>query len=180
MRIATPKHANSYACRARQTNNIAFALVTNAPFNVTSARQRIYFDWFVDNAWPYWFVGQSMSLLANGSDVISHAARVDLYDYDKLSPPGNFSHLSELLFDRWDSEAGAAHVGSVLTPEVIAASPNLASMSTEAPLARYVGRRLLLALRYTTNVYYLGWGVDNVMLVDCKGGVLGDEQIKEL
>jgi hypothetical protein len=158
--------------RTRQAGDVAFALVTNAPFNVTSDATHLYFDWFVDNPWPYWFVGQSMSLLANNSDVVVHQARADLYDYDKLSPPGNFTDLASQLFDRFDSAAGAAYLGPVLAPEVTAAAVNLRSMATAAPLARYKGKRLLLALRVSTNVYYLGVGIDNVALVECKPGVL--------
>ena len=159
--------------RTHQAKSVSFALVNNVPINVTSEAQALYFDWFVDNAWPYWFVSQSMSLNANGSDVIMHQARVDLYDYDKLKPPGNLSHLSEMIFDRLDSEAGAAHAGAVLVPEALAAARNLASMATVAPLGRFVGRRLLVAFRYATNVYFLGWGLDNVMVVDCGPGGKG-------
>lgn len=214
-RPAHPFNSSNRYFRARQAGNIAFALVPNTPINVTSASQALYFDWFVDNPWPYWFVAQSMSLLANGSDTIVHAARVDLYDWDKLSPPGNLTQLSAALFDRWDAEAGAAHLGQVLSPEVVARAPVLASMATQAPLARYVGKRVVPAFRrararahggwvagtvarsegglisgthpnysiphcppparrYSTNVYHLGWGIDNVMTVTCKPGVLDE------
>lgn len=139
--------ANRYF-RSRQAGNLAFALVSNAPVNVTSEDQSLYFDWFVDNPWPYWFVAQSMSLAANGSDTIVHAARADLYDWDMLSPPGNMSHLSAMLFDKWDAEAGAAYLGQLLIPDVVAKAPNLASMSTHAPLARYAGKRVVVAFRW--------------------------------
>ncbi|GBF92695.1 hypothetical protein Rsub_05064 [Raphidocelis subcapitata] len=177
--------------RSRPAGNVAFALVNNAPIHVTSTRQLLYFDWFVDNPWPYWFVAQSMSLLANGSETITHQARVDLYDFDKLVPPGNFSHLAALLFDGLDSQAGGAgnasstakaaangtangtaagggaYLGPVLLPDVVAATPNLASMATVAQLGDHVGKRVLVAFRYSTNVYYLGFGIDNVMVVEC-------------
>ena len=169
---AYPFNTSSRYFRSRQAGNIAFALVNNEPFNVTSADQVLYFDWFVDNAWSYWFVSQSMSLNANGSDVVMQQARVDLYDYDKLVPPGNFSHLAAMLYDPYDAAAGAASLSPVVPPEVAASTPNLASMATEAPLGDYVGRRLLVAFRFSTNVYYLGFGVDNVQVVECPGGVL--------
>ncbi len=153
--------------RTRQAGNIAFALVNNAPVNVTSKDMSLYFDWFVDNPWPYWFVMQTMSINANHSDIVVHQARVDLYDYDKLTPPGNFTQLASMLFDIYDSQAGDAYLGPVLEPEAIASTPNLASMATEVPLADYYGKRVLLAFRYSTNVNYIGWGIDNVMIVDC-------------
>lgn len=69
---AYPFNASSRYFRTRQGGNIAFALVNNEPFNVTSRGQALYYDWFIDNAWAYWFVSQSMSLMANGSDVVMH------------------------------------------------------------------------------------------------------------
>jgi hypothetical protein len=114
-----------------------------------------------------------MSVNANGTNIIIHQARVDLYDFDRLSPPGNFSHLAALLFDDYDAQVGGgAYLGPVLLPEVVASTPNLESMATMAPLGDYLGKRLLVAFRYTTNVHYLGWGVDNVMVVTCEDGVL--------
>ena len=164
-----PFDSGSRYFRTRQAGKIAFALVNNAPFNVTSDDQALYFDWFVDNPWPYWFVAQTMSLNANGTDIVMHQARVDLYDYDKLKPPGNFSDLARQLFDEYSAEAGDAYAGPVLPPEVVAATPNLASMSTEVPLAQYKGRRLLVAFRLSTNVNFAAFGFDNVMLVRCEG-----------
>jgi hypothetical protein len=184
----SPFNGSGRYFRTRPAGNIAFALVNNAPIHVTSARQLLYFDWFVDNPWPYWFVAQSMSLLANGSDTITHQARVDLYDFDRLVPPGNFTHLAALLFDGLDSQAGGggaagnasapagaasgtgAYLGPVLLPDVVAATPNLASMATVAQLGDHVGKRVLVAFRFSTNVYYLGFGIDNVMVVDCAEG----------
>jgi hypothetical protein len=157
--------------RTRQARNIAFALVNNVPVNVTSKNQFLYFDWFVDNPWPYWFVGQTMSINANNTEIVQHQARVDLYDYDALTPPGNFTQLAADLFDIYSSTAGDAYLGPVLAPEMIATTPNLASMATEVPLAPFKGKRVLVAFRYSTNVNYLGWGVDNVMIVDCKHGI---------
>lgn len=122
----------------------------------------------MDNPWPYWFVGQTMSILANNTNIVVHQARVDLYDYDKLKPPGNFTDLATQLFDEFDATAGDAYLGPVLLPEVIAQSANLASMATEAPLAPYVGKRVLIAFRFSTNVFYMAWGVDNVQIVDCQ------------
>jgi hypothetical protein len=94
-------------------------------------------------------------------------ARVDVYDYDKLTPPGNYTQLASNLFDMYSSTAGPAYLGPILAPEIIAATPNLASMATEVPLAPYVGKRIIVAFRYSTNVNYLGWGIDNVMIVHC-------------
>ena len=153
--------------RTRQKGSIAFALVNNAPINITNPDSFLYFDWFVDNPWPYWFVGQTMSINANHSDIVVHQARVDLYDYDKLTPPGNFTQLAQLLFDQYDYQAGDAYLGPILPAEAIAATPNLASMATEVPMKPYVGKRVLIAFRYSTNVNYIGWGIDNIMLVDC-------------
>ncbi|GBF88737.1 hypothetical protein Rsub_01638 [Raphidocelis subcapitata] len=154
--------------RSRQKGAIAFALVNNAPVNVTNPDSYLYFDWFVDNPWPYWFVAQTMSINANNSDIVVHQARVDLYDYDKLTPPGNFTQLAQLLFDQADYKAGDAYLGPILPAEIVAATPNLASMATEVPLKQFVGKRVLVAFRYSTNVNYIGWGIDNVMLVDCQ------------
>jgi hypothetical protein len=162
-----PFNGSSRYFRTRQAGNMAFALVPNTPIHVTSKSQWLYFDWFVDNPWPYWFVAQSMSINANHSDVIMHQARVDLYDFDKLVPPGNYTHLAELLFDELSATAGAAYLGPVLLPDVIAQTLNLASMATQAPLAEHVGKRVLVAFRHSTVVYYLAFGVDNVMVVDC-------------
>ncbi|KAI8468628.1 MAG: hypothetical protein J3K34DRAFT_426446 [Monoraphidium minutum] len=153
--------------RTRQSGNLAFALVNNAPFNVTSAKQKLYFDWFVDNPWPYYFVVDTMSLLTNNSEVVNHQVRMDLYDYDKLRPPGNYSDLAAQLFDQHSATAGPAYLGPILTPDIVAQTANLASMATEAPLAQYVGKRVLLALRLSTNTYYMSFGLDNVQVVDC-------------
>lgn len=61
--------------RTRPAGNIAFALVNNAPFTATKEGEALAFDWFVDNPWPYWFVGDTMSLLANNSDIVVHQVR---------------------------------------------------------------------------------------------------------
>jgi len=168
--------------RTRQAGNIAFALVNNAPVNITSPDMSLYFDWFIDNPWPYWFVMQTMSINANKSDIVTHQARVDLYDYDKLTPAGNFTNLAQMLFDQYDAAAGDAYLGPILPPEVIASTPNLASMATEVPLGQYLNKRVLIAFRYSTNVNYLGWGIDNVMIVDCKkeADPSGDVKKKEI
>ena len=108
-----------------------------------------------------------MSLLANNSDVVNHQVRVDLYDYDKLSPPGNYSDLARMVFDKESASAGAAYLGPILTPDAVAATPNLASMATEAPLDAYVGKRVLFVFRYSTNTYHLAFGMDNVQIIDC-------------
>lgn len=51
---AYPFNTSSRYFRSRQAGNIAFTLVNNEPFVVTSKGQALYFDWFVDNGWPYW------------------------------------------------------------------------------------------------------------------------------
>jgi hypothetical protein len=163
-----PFNGSSRYFRTRQSGSMAFALVGNSPIHVTSKSQFLYFDWFVDNPWPYWFVAQTMSINANNSNIIMHQARVDLYDYDKLEPAGNFTHLAALLFDEYSAEAGGAFLASVLLPDVIAQTPNLASMATMAPLGDHLGKRVLVAFRYSTVVYYLAFGIDNVMMIDCK------------
>lgn len=76
-----------------------------------------------------------------------------------------------MLFNTTDAAGGPAYVAPVVFPEVVASTPNLASMATVAPLGDYVGRRLLVAFRYSSNVYHLGWGIDNVQLVDCPPGM---------
>jgi hypothetical protein len=179
-RPSYPFDSSNRYFRTRQGRKIAFALVNNAPLNVTSPKSMLYFDWFVDNPWPYWFVGQTMSINANNSDIVVHQARVDLYDYDKLVPPGNFTDLASQVFDQYDATAGPAYLGPVLPAEVIAATPNLVSMSTEAPLGPYVGKRVLVAFRYSTTVNYIAWGIDNVMVVECglDGGKRGNGTTK--
>lgn len=132
----------------------------------------MYFDWFVDNPYPYYFIAETMSNLANGSNIVQHQVRVDLYDYDLLDPPGNYTDLAEQMFYQYDPRCCDAYVMTVLPPEAIAATGNLASMSTAVPLDDQGGRRLLLAVRYTTNVYNLAFGIDNVRLVNCKPGYM--------
>lgn len=114
-----------------------------------------------------------MSLNANGSDVIMHQARADLYDYDLLSPPGNMTHLAAMLYDPSDAAGGAAYLAPLVLPDVVASTPNLASMATHAPLGGYLGRRLLAAFRYSSNVFNIGWGIDNVQIVECPAGMFG-------
>jgi hypothetical protein len=48
----------------------------------------------MDNAFDYWLVSDTMSNHANNSNVTLHAARVDLFDFDKLEPPGNITPSS--------------------------------------------------------------------------------------
>jgi hypothetical protein len=67
----------------------------------------------MDNAFDYWLVPDTMSIHANASNVTLHAARVDLYDYDKLEPAGNITQLAQYLFDPTNATAGALRLRGV-------------------------------------------------------------------
>jgi hypothetical protein len=121
----------------------------------------------MDNGFEYWLVPETMSINANNSNVTLHAARVDFYDYDKLSPPGNVTDLAEQLFDGFNATAGPAYLGTALTVDDIIMFPNLQSIASYIPLAPYMGKRLMIAFRYSTTVYYLSWGIDNVSIIEC-------------
>lgn len=122
---------------------------------------------YMDNGFEYWLVPETMSINANNSNVTLHAARVDFYDYDKLSPPGNVTDLAEQLFDGFNATAGPAYLGTALTVDDIIMFPNLQSIASYIPLAPYMGKRLMIAFRYSTTVYYLSWGIDNVSIIEC-------------
>jgi hypothetical protein len=210
---------------------------------VNSTKQLLYFDWAMDNAFDYWLVPETMSIHANNSNVTLHAARVDLYDYDALTPPGNltqvrligvagkrrdtvrvrscspmrcqgwaahthgvhgaahtnamqppcaapartrththththtYTHthtlatahkqLAQHMFDPVNATAGPAYLGTALTAADIAAFGNLQSVGSFVPLAPYMGKRVLVAFRYSTTVYYLTWMFDNVSVGAC-------------
>lgn len=146
--------------------NVAFALAPQFAIEVNNSRQILYFDWYMDNAFDYWLVPDTMSINANNSNVTLHAARVDLYDYDLLSPPGNLTELSTYLFDPSNATAGP-WLGPALTPEDIVQFGNLQSVGSYVPLSPYVGKKVLVVFRYSTTVYYLTWGIDNVSVVEC-------------
>jgi len=147
--------------------NVGFALVNQYAIEVNSTRQILYFDWFMDNAFDYWLVPDTMSIHANNSNVTLHAARVDLFDFDKLEPPGNITQLAQYLFDPMNATAGPAYLGPALTVPDIIAFGNLQSVGSYVPLAPYLGKRVLVVFRYSTTVYYMTWGLDNVSVVTC-------------
>lgn len=153
--------------RSQAFGNIGFALVNEYAIEVNNSRQLLYFDWYMDNGFDYWLVPDTMSINANASNVTLHAARVDLYDYDKLVPPGNITDLAQQLFDHYNATAGPAYLGTALTVDDIINFPNLQSVGSYVPLGPYVGKKVMIAFRYSTTVYYLSWGIDNVSVVEC-------------
>lgn len=153
--------------KSQAFGNVGFALVNEYAFKVNSTKDILYFDWYMDNGFDYWLVPDTMSIHANSSNVTLHAARVDLYDYDKLDPPGNITDLAQQLFNPVNATAGPAYLGTALTVDDIIKFPNLQSVGSYVPLAPYVGKKILLAFRYSTTVYYLSWGIDNVSIVQC-------------
>jgi len=153
--------------KSQSFGNVALALVNQYAIQVNDSRQILYFDWYMDNGFDYWLVPETMSIHANNSNVTLHAARVDLYDYDKLTPPGNLTELATYLFDQWNATAGPAYLGPALTVEDIIQFGNLQSVGSYVPLAPYMGKRVLVVFRYSTTVYYLTWGIDNVSVVTC-------------
>jgi hypothetical protein len=156
--------------------DVSIAAINNFALTPTKPDQMLYFDFYVDNPYPFWFIPDSMSRFGappeDGTNYTIHSARIDLYDADLLVPPGNFSHLAQLLFDPYEANYGgegnkSAWVAAVLAPEDIASLPNLAAMGFNVPLGEYIGRNLLFVFRYATNVYPLSIGIDNVSIISC-------------
>jgi hypothetical protein len=162
-----PFDNNNKYFKTQAFGNVGFALVNQYAIEVNSTRQILYFDWYMDNAFDYWLVPDTMSIHANNSNVTLHAARVDMFDFDKLEPPGNITQLAQYLFDPMNATAGPAYLGPALTVPDIIAFGNLQSVGSYVPLAPYIGKRVLVVFRYSTTVYYMTWGLDNVSVVTC-------------
>ena len=150
--------------------DVGFALVANSIIQPTTEYQSLYFDWYVDNPYPFFYQPDTMSILANSSNITILAGRVDLYDYNRLVPPGNISHLTELLFDELELDYGGpkkAFVANLLSTTDFASVPNLMAIGSGFPLKEFVGRSLLWVFRYSTTVSPIAFGIDNLSVVDC-------------
>jgi hypothetical protein len=157
--------------------DVSIAAISNSAITPTKADQMLYFDFYVDNPYPFWFIPNSMSRFGvppeDGTNYTIHSARIDLYDADQLTPPGNFTELAQYLFDPYEANYGGgdvgkkAHVATVLAAEDIASLPNLAAMGFNVPLGQWIGRNLLFVFRYASNVFPLSIGIDNVSIVSC-------------
>jgi hypothetical protein len=165
-----PFDADNLYFKTTPRGDVGFALIANSIIEPTNEYQNLYFDWFVDNPYPFFYQPDTMSILANSSNVTILAARVDLYDYNRLNPPGNISHLTELLFDDYELDYGGprkAFVGSLLNTADFASVPNLMAIGSAFPLKEYVGRSLLWVFRYSTTVSPIAIGIDNLSVIDC-------------